>query len=249
MIAHIWLGLLTAPLVILHHGLSFEWGGSLTFWLMLLFWGVIISGLVGLYLQQVLPSYMLNALPAESIVSQIPHLSRQMVDDAERMLSRATGTTIGNTAEVQEADEPGESHVVVGAVRSLGHVQGKVLETQALKVTQVERRDVAKLVTAFEDRVRPYLLSDAKSNGSLRNPTQAATYFSGLRSSVSGEATKVVDSLEELCETRRQFDQQAGVHRLLHGWMIVHLPLSVALMVVLAAHIVSAIRYAGVWPI
>ena len=244
--AHIWLGLLSVPLVILHHGLAFEWGGTLTVLLMLLFWGVILSGLVGLYLQQVLPSYMLHALPAESIVSQIPHLTRQMVDDAEQMLANASGSKVASAADRQQE---GDRHMVVGAVRSLGHLQGKVLETQSAVTQKLERRDSAQVTTAFENTIKPFLLAERPHDSPLQNSTQAATFFAALRSSTSGDAAGVIDSLEQICNTRRQFEQQKTIHRLLHGWMIVHLPLSVALVVLLVAHVISAIRYAGIWPI
>ncbi|MGI9454935.1 MAG: hypothetical protein ACR2NU_00140 [Aeoliella sp.] len=249
--AHIWLGILCVPLVVLHHGLSFNWGGSLTFVLMLLFWGVILSGLFGLYLQQVLPSYMLHALPGETIVSQIPHLSQQMVEDAERLLAKASGVRMGETqnADPTAQEEEVSRHLVVGAVRSVGRVKGKVLETQSTTTNKVERRDATTLQNSFTDTIKLYLLTGNRAGNQLVKTTQAATFFSALRSGVSGEAHSIVDILEESCDTRRQYDQQLRVHRLLHGWMAVHLPLSIALVVLLIAHILSAIRYAGIWPV
>ncbi len=65
MAAHIWLGLLTVPLLVLHSG--FRWGGQLSAVLMVLFLVVIASGVWGLVLQQILPSKMLHNIPAETI--------------------------------------------------------------------------------------------------------------------------------------------------------------------------------------
>src|SRR5262245_23615163 len=67
--AHIWLGLLTVPLLILHSGLT--WGGTLSAVLLLLLLVVVASGVWGLALQQMLPQRMLHDIPAETIHSQI----------------------------------------------------------------------------------------------------------------------------------------------------------------------------------
>jgi len=72
---HIWLGLFSVPLIVLHSGLSL--GGQLSTVLMLLFVAVIASGVFGLALQQYLPRQMYESLPAETIYSQIDYVSQQ----------------------------------------------------------------------------------------------------------------------------------------------------------------------------
>src|SRR5438552_11111658 len=69
--AHIWLTLLTVPLVLLHSG--FRLGGAITTLLMVLFAIVIMSGLYGLVLQHIMPRLMKERLPAETVYEQIPH--------------------------------------------------------------------------------------------------------------------------------------------------------------------------------
>src|SRR5258708_37608142 len=59
--AHIWLGLLTVPLVVLHSGGRF--GGTLTTLFIAVFGLVIASGVWGLLLQNVLPRLLLDAAP------------------------------------------------------------------------------------------------------------------------------------------------------------------------------------------
>src|SRR5437762_976014 len=56
--AHIWLGLLAFPIVLFHSGLLF--GNRLTLWLMILFVIVLVSGIVGVFLQNVIPRDMLE---------------------------------------------------------------------------------------------------------------------------------------------------------------------------------------------
>jgi hypothetical protein len=81
--AHIWLTLLTVPLVLLHSG--FRLGGAMTTLLMLLFAIVIISGIYGLVLQHMMPRLMKERLPAETVYEQIPHLRAQLYVAAEKM--------------------------------------------------------------------------------------------------------------------------------------------------------------------
>src|ERR1700724_1798868 len=68
--AHIWLTLLTIPLVILHSG--FRLGGAMTTLIILLYVVVMVSGIYGLVLQHYVPTAMMERLPAESVYEQIP---------------------------------------------------------------------------------------------------------------------------------------------------------------------------------
>ncbi|MDQ6809101.1 MAG: hypothetical protein M3Z64_06705 [Verrucomicrobiota bacterium] len=81
--AHIWLTLLTIPLVILHSG--FRLGGPMTMLLMALYAIVMLSGIYGLVLQHHLPRLMKERLPAETVFEQIPHIRAQLYAAAEKM--------------------------------------------------------------------------------------------------------------------------------------------------------------------
>ncbi len=92
--AHIWLTLLTVPLVLFHCG--FRLGGPMTTLLMALYAVVMLSGLYGLYLQHRMPTIMQERMPAETIYEQIPHIRSQLVLAAEKMrnsLQPGTGRT------------------------------------------------------------------------------------------------------------------------------------------------------------
>ena len=60
--AHIWLTLLTIPLILLHSG--FRLGSPMTTTLMVLYAIVMVSGIYGLVLQNKLPMMMKESLPA-----------------------------------------------------------------------------------------------------------------------------------------------------------------------------------------
>ncbi len=81
--AHIWLTLLTVPLVLFHSG--FRFGGPMTTLLVVLYAVVMISGIYGLVLQHQLPHIMKERLPAETVYEQIPHIRAQLVTAAEKM--------------------------------------------------------------------------------------------------------------------------------------------------------------------
>jgi hypothetical protein len=81
--AHIWLTLLTIPLVILHSG--FRLGGPMTSLLVVLYAVVMVSGIYGLALQHQLPRIMKERLPAETVYEQIPHIRAQLVAAARKM--------------------------------------------------------------------------------------------------------------------------------------------------------------------
>src|SRR5256885_5392964 len=81
--AHIWLTLLTIPLVILHSG--FRLGGPMTTLLVVLYIIVMVSGIYGLALQHQMPRIMMERLPAESVYGQIPHIRAQLYAAAEKM--------------------------------------------------------------------------------------------------------------------------------------------------------------------
>ena len=52
----------------------------------------------------------------------------------------------------------------------------------------------------------------------------------------------IFDYLLDLCEQRRQFAMVQRYHAWLHGWLLVHIPVTVALYVVLLVHAIVALR-------
>ena len=73
--AHIWLGLLSVPMVWFHSGRRL--GGPLETALWVLFAIVIVSGLFGLVLQNVLPRLLTARVPLETFVEQMPYLAQR----------------------------------------------------------------------------------------------------------------------------------------------------------------------------
>src|SRR5262249_23469148 len=95
--AHIWLGLLAVPLLILHSGFYFRTLEATI--LLVLFLIVIISGVWGLIMQQIIPQRMLAEVPAETVYSQIEHVSNLLVEEADRLVIATCGVTKAAEAE------------------------------------------------------------------------------------------------------------------------------------------------------
>lgn len=237
--AHVWLGLLALPLALMHARLLFI-GGWLNWALMTLFLVVIASGIWGLAVQQWIPVWMLEQVPAETIYEQIDHVAAQQCREAERLVRGMCVTDAEHAGEDDGAASPLDDHAVVTGLRSMTGIQGKVLQVVPIHTVIPGTAAVSR---TFFGEVRPYLLEGRGSGSSLASPTTAARLFAALRDSAPTGAGIVIDHLERACDIRRQFDLQARLHRWLHGWLLVHVPLSVALGVLLAIHVPVALWY------
>jgi hypothetical protein len=243
MSAHIWLGLLCVPLLAYHSG--FCLGGTLSTLLMLLFLLVIASGVWGLVLQQVLPQRMLMELPAETIYSQIDHVASQLAAEAEQLVLATCGPVEGGLAAREKENEKvaeltAAGHLTVGLVRSAGRVQGKVLQS---RVPRALTGEAEALRCFFQKTIAPFLTQGSRSGSPLQHPTRAAAMFLDVKSSVDPTAYEMLDTLESLCEQRRQLDRQTRMHFWLHSWLAVHLPLSIALTALMVVHAWVALKY------
>lgn len=246
MCAHIWLGLLTVPLALIHAG--FPWEGSLATITMILLLVVVGSGIFGLVLQQYLPRQMTNAVPAESLYSQVDLVARQMVVEADALLSAATGSVVGKTDwselhPVDKADTLGVEYYV-GASRSFATMYGKAFVTE-LPEKPIPNTEL--LRTAYETQIREFLELGKQSNSLLNDRSKMDQFFADLANKISDDARFLIDNLKLWCEERRQLDVQRSLHHWLHLWLLVHLPLSLALLVFLIWHAIVATQYSGVF--
>ena len=48
--------------------------------------------------------------------------------------------------------------------------------------------------------------------------------------------------LELRCDEHRQFSQLERIHHLLHYWLVLHIPFSIALLVLFVVHVIVALR-------
>jgi hypothetical protein len=233
---HIWLGLLTIPLVLVHGARITQWP-PLTTALMTAYAIVIVSGVWGLYLQQRVPTRLLQEVPDETIRSQIPELIAQLQAEADLLILAACGPP---------PEAAGSHHLPVPLTRHLDVVRaarsGKgtgllaVLPAEPIPDTEALRR-------YFTEVVEPYLQQMGRSRSRLQLRARVEKDFRALRDRLPAGAQPIIDALHDLCNRRRQFDEQADLHDRLHLWVGFHLVLSVLLLVLLVAHIITALLY------
>jgi hypothetical protein len=241
--AHVWLGLITLPLVLLHSG--FTLGGWFTTIFCLVFFAVWGSGVFGLIMQQVIPRWLLDQAPEETIHSQIDAVMAQHLQDAERLVAQTTGDlSVFADPSRRVVEEVEQRELVrIGSARRVGTQRERIRyqddSTEAIPHTEALR-------DALQHDIRPFLAAPASRQQRLGTPGKAAEYFAELRRRVPEAAHGVVGKLEAICSKNRQLRFQKRLYWWLHAWLTVHLPLSVALMILLALHVVTALQYSGV---
>ncbi len=188
---HIWIGLAVGPVGVMHSG--YHWGGPLTTVLMVLFIGVIASGIWGLALQQVLPQVLLNEFPNETIEGQ---------SDAVMAFHQSEAITMRDRLPAGDPDTT------------------SLLDVDLMNYLQAGNKSRSRFISQRESEQ----LFIQLARQFVANPGEIAR-------------------LKTMCDDRRRYDRQARIHGWLHNWFCVHVPLSVALCVVLVFHIVTALKY------
>jgi hypothetical protein len=227
---HLWLGLLSYLLIHLHAG--FDWGGPLTFVTMLLFTVVIVSGVYGVILQQILPRMMLERLPLETVYEQVDAVVRQLRGEADELVSALTGPL-----PIADPEPPRERRGGGGLPR------GEAQPAASRSSVVVEPAQTAVLRETYLTEIRPYLGRELPRNGRVSNPTGREALFGYLRTMLPPPTHGALDELRGICEERRQLAQQKRMQHWLHGWLLVHVPLSMALLLLGVVHAVIALRY------
>jgi hypothetical protein len=160
-----------------------------------------------------------------------------MAAEASRLVRSVCNITLDSDDAEKFSDG---SHMVVGAVRSTGAIQGRVVVTSSL---QESVPDSKPLYDFFNEHIFGFLKNGQMAKSPLQNPARAHSMFNSLRTKLSPRAHEVVAVLEDLCNQRRQIITQAKIQFWLHSWLWVHLPLSVALIVLMFVHVFVAMKY------
>ena len=80
------------------------------------------------------------------------------------------------------------------------------------------------LTQFYEEHARPYLAGSPAAV--LNSPDRTESMFQSLRTMTPEPVHAAVDTLHQLCVRRRELQQQRFWMRLLHAWLILHVPLS-----------------------
>jgi hypothetical protein len=100
------------------------------------------------------------------------------------------------------------------------------------------------LTRFYRERVTPFLSSDpdVASRQELASENYARMAFANLAVDLPAQALAAVERLEEIVAERRQFLVQVRIQNWLRNWLLIHVPLSAALFVLAALHVVMALR-------
>ena len=226
---HLWLGILSYALILLHSG--FRLGGPLTLALMVLFTVVLLSGIYGVVLQQYLPRLMLTRLPLETVYEQIDSIVGQLRDEADALVAIAAGGL---------PDMPAATD---GKPRGGGERRGAGVTLRPGPVLSPAVPDAVGLKEIYLAEIRPYLAAQETRNSRLATPAVAAALFRHLRALTPPALHDALGELEAICDERRQLTEQKRLHHWLHGWLLVHVPLSMALLLLAVVHAVVSLRY------
>ncbi len=246
--AHIWLGLLTLPLVLYHS--AFRMGGELSVILMLLLLIVIASGAFGLILQNILPRSMLDRVPLEVSFENIPNFLSQRRRFADDLVGSVCGPVIEEHRQPIRANEfsgEGRSRGPQSqSDRDSGLLTGPALlhhaaVAKSMTIATEPAPGSERLLEFYQHQVRPFLLGEKHRRGNVHSMLE--TMFSQMYVVLAGDFHTVLDRLHEICEERRQIEVQQRLHRWLHGWLLVHVPLGLALLVLGAIHAIMSLRY------
>jgi len=212
---HLWLGLLSLPILVLHSG--FRFGHGLTAVLMTLLIIVVASGLFGAALQHYMPRVMTREVTMETIYEEIGHVRAQLLEEAEELIAKAAAVP--------------EKAAAAGAADSTATATAAMAD------------EAAPLRNFFINELKPFLDKPAARGSALGDAAQARSAFVHLRTLVPPAIHTAIDDLENICEEERQLTLQSRLHVWLHGWLLLHIPLSLALILLGAVHALMALRY------
>jgi hypothetical protein len=175
---------------------------------------------------------MRDQLPKETIYEQIDKVDRENLKAARRLVRTRLKVMAGG-----ENDE-----------EDLSSRSGGAHPAEAL-------------VAFYEAEVRPYLADGLRSppaswwmpwrasRRNLLNPASPrppipppASAFARMRSRFPG-LFEELNALEDFVEQRKQHRLQKRLHWVMHGWLLLHVPLSFALVILIPLHAVLSLRY------
>ena len=246
---HLWLGVLTLPMIFFHGG--FHFGGTLTRVLMWLLIITVVSGVFGAALQHYIPRVMTTDVPLETIYDEISRVRTLLREEAERAIE----SLCGNLGLVRSSSNEGLRAGGFTAVRTIS-ASAVPLRTSAAvsagasaavaaapEIILLSEEESAPLRRFYLNDMRPFLERPKERGQRLGDTAKAGSAFAGLRTLLPATAHATLSDLEDICDEARQLTRQERLHHWLHGWLLLHIPLSLALILLGAIHAVMALRY------
>ena len=233
---HLWLGFLALPIILFHGG--FHFGGMLTQILMWLLIFTVGSGVFGAVLQNYLPRMMTHDVPLETIYDEIGNVRKLLREEADRAVESVCGPLGFAKARFAEEQRAGG----FTAMRSSTAAGGTAVAAAA-EIVVLSEEDSAPLRRFYLNEMRPFLERPQERRLVLSQADKSHLAFSAVRTLLPAAAHAALEDLQDICDEARQLQKQERLHHWLHGWLLVHIPLSLALILLGAVHAVMALRY------
>lgn len=226
--AHIWLTLLTIPLVGFHCG--WHWGSPHTTWALALYIVVMASGIFGLAMQQFMPTLMKERLPREVVFEQIPNIRKRILESLEELKKDCT------------PPDPSQLTGKEKAPAGRASLQGQVT------IPEEDLKSASEILGFVKSDAESYLSARSGKAHRLAVQRESDVAFRTLKVAVSPNWSPRVDELQTWCDERRRMDLQTRLQHWLHGWLLIHVPVSLLLIVVTLWHAIVAVRLFIVQP-
>jgi hypothetical protein len=215
---HLWLGSLSVVLIVCHAHARLGTGVALALWIVTGL--IVLTGIYGLVLQQILPGWLARRFPDEAPYGQIPHLCALFRQEADELVDKVAPPVAA------EASVSVSSPVYRGPTFA------------------------AELRSFHDTVIRPFLNAPVPRRSPLLSESFTETRVSGLRrrlglrtGGMADDASLALDRIEELVRERRRLAEQERMWRWLHGWLLIHVPLSAALLILFVVHVVMSLYY------
>jgi hypothetical protein len=246
---HLWLGFLALPIILFHGG--FHFGGTLTRVLMWLLIITVFSGVFGAALQHYVPRVMTSDAPLETIYDEIGHVRSLLREEADRAVESICGSLGLGKSSVEEDQRAGGftalRTMAASAVplRTSAAVSAGASAAVAAvpEIILLSEEEAAPLRRFYLQEMRPFLENPKQRGQRLAEAQKAASAFAGLRTLLPAAGHAALDDLSDICDEARQLRRQERLHHWLHDWLLLHIPLSLALILLGAIHAVMALRY------
>lgn len=246
---HLWLGLLSLPLILFHGG--FHFGGTLTRVLMWLLIVTVGSGLFGAALQNYVPRMMTSDVPLETIYDEIGNVKKALREEADGAMEALCGSMGLREKAEEESQRAGGFTALRPIAASAAPLRtsaavsagASAAVAAAPEIVLLSAEESAPLKRFYLAEMRVFLEDPKRRGQRLSNAEKAKNAFAGLRTLMPAAAQTTVNDLEGICDEARQLLRQEQLHRWLHGWLLVHIPLSLALIALGAVHAVMALKY------
>jgi hypothetical protein len=235
---HLWLGFLSLPIILFHGG--FHFGGMLTRVLMWLLIVTVGSGVFGAVLQHYLPKLMTHDVPLETIYDEIENVRKLLLAEADRAVESVCGPLGFSKSTAEEERRAGGFTAMRSAAVAAA---GGAAVAAAAEIVVLSEEESAPLRRFYTNELRPFLAKPKERRLVLASADRAQLAFAGIRTLLPVAAHDTLDDLKDICDEARQLQVQERLHHWLHGWLLVHIPLSLALILLGAVHAVMALRY------